>query len=87
MHGEIDGKQLPEFGNKGLGCHHCTLDLHGTPKSPSWSLVSSSLAIGDTTLDTVDALTNWNVGDYIVIASSSFDHNEAEMVKITALSG
>lgn len=29
MHGNYFGPQLPEFGNKGIGCHECILDIHG----------------------------------------------------------
>ncbi len=85
MHGTYDGVQLPEFGNKAIGCHNCNLDIHGTPKTPTWTLVESTLEIGVTTLVTTE-LTNWAVGDILIISSSDYDHNEAEEVSITAIS-
>jgi hypothetical protein len=35
--GNFYDSQLPEYGNKVLACHHCTLDLHGTAKTPTWT--------------------------------------------------
>lgn len=77
MHGEYEGPQLPEFGNKVIGCHHCTIDIHGTAKTPTWTELSTTVNPGDTSI-TLGASVNWVVGDTIVIASTDFDHNHAE---------
>ena len=42
--------QLPEFGNKVLGCHHCTLDIHGQPKVPTWTFLQNTVAVGANSL-------------------------------------
>ena len=47
MHGNYWGKQLPEFGNKVIGCHHCQLDIHGDPKTPTWTFIDATLSPGD----------------------------------------
>ena len=62
MHGNYWGKQLPEFGNKVIGCHHCQLDIHGDPKTPTWTFIDATLNPGDTTL-TTSLDVNWVVGD------------------------
>lgn len=74
MHGEYDGKQLPEFGNKVIGCHHCTLDIHGTAKTPTWTELQTTAAVGATSITLTQAV-NWAVGDQIVITSTDFDYN------------
>jgi hypothetical protein len=39
LSGNIFDKQLPEFGNKFIGCHHCTLDIHGKEIEHTWSMM------------------------------------------------
>lgn len=77
---------MPEFGNKVIGCHHCTIDLHGLAKSPTWTELDATVSAGDTTLKLVEVVTNWNVGDQLVLAATGFDPDEAEMVVINSIS-
>ena len=37
MHGNIQSPEIPIYGNKCIAVRHGTLDLHGTPRSPSWT--------------------------------------------------
>jgi hypothetical protein len=37
LYGKMTDKQLPEFGNKMIACHDCTLDIHGQPRTPVWT--------------------------------------------------
>lgn len=62
MHGNYWGRQLPEFGNKVLGCHSCKLDIHGSPKTPTWSRITATINTGATSL-TIEEPSNWIVGD------------------------
>lgn len=84
MHGTYDDKQLPEFGNKVLGCHMCQLNIHGTPKTPTWTSLKSTADISATTL-TLKVETNWIVGDKLVIASTDFGGLNSEEVEITSI--
>jgi hypothetical protein len=61
------------MGNKVIGCHMCELDIHGVKPSHYYSLLSSTANVGATSI-MVDDLTDWKVGDEIVIASSDWDH-------------
>ena len=53
LHGNISDVQIPSMGNKVLGCHQCTLDIHGIQPSHHFTLLSSTASIGDTVI-TVD---------------------------------
>lgn len=74
------------MGNKLIGCHECTLDIHGKVKSHTWSLMSATANEGDSTISLQDAV-DWEVGDEIIIASSDWNHLHAERRTITAISG
>ena len=86
MYGSYYGKQQPMFGNKGIGCMECKFSMYGTPRVKTWSVLSSTVDVGASTL-TVDDVVDWKVGEEIVVASTDFDHNEAERRTITAISG
>jgi len=59
---------MPSMGNKVLGCHQCTLDIHGKVRKHTWTLLSSTVEPGDKSI-TVDDPIDWS-GESIVIASS-----------------
>lgn len=42
LSGNIYDLQLPEYGNKFIGCHHCQLDIHGVKRDHTWSLLSTT---------------------------------------------
>jgi hypothetical protein len=46
MHGNKRSKFLPEFGNKGFAVHKGTLDVHGTPRVPTWTLLAATVEAG-----------------------------------------
>jgi hypothetical protein len=78
--------QQPMFGNKGIGCMECFISLHGQVRQYTWTMLSSSVNIGDTTLTVQDPV-DWNAGEQIVVASTSFNHYEAERRNIVSVSG
>lgn len=47
--------------------------MHGAPRTPSWTELSATADVGDTTLTLLEAV-NWKLGDEIGIASTDFDH-------------
>lgn len=70
LHGSYSGPQLPDFGNKVLGCHHCDLDIHGVKRNPTWTFLAKTAEINDVEIELlVDA--DWQVGEEIVIASTA----------------
>lgn len=86
MYGDYYGTQQPIFGNKGIGCLECKFSMHGKVRTYTWTMLSASIMAGDTTLNVMDSV-DWEVGEEIVVASTDFDHNEAEKKTITAISG
>jgi hypothetical protein len=61
--------------------------LHGLPKQPTWTVLNATANVGDTSI-TVNGPVNWQVGDRIVIASSSFyatDVDEATITNVTVI--
>lgn len=62
------------------------LDIHGSADYTAWSKLSGPVAAGATSIDVVDTK-GWQVGDSIVIATGSFDPDEAEVHSVTAVSG
>jgi hypothetical protein len=86
MHGGYYDAQQPMFGNKGIGCMECFISIHGEVRPYTWTMLSSSINIGANTLTVQDPV-DWRVGEEIVVASTSFKHNEAERRFITAISG
>ena len=86
MYGGYYGKQQPMFGNKGIGCLNCKFYMYGNPRPMTWTTISATINVGDTTLTLTDTV-DWQVGEEIVVASTSFHHWEAERRTISAISG
>ena len=86
MYGGYYGKQQPMFGNKGIGCMDCKFSMYGRPRKPTWTTISATISIGDTTLTVTDDV-DWKVGETIVVAATSFYHFEAEQRVITGITG
>jgi cell migration-inducing and hyaluronan-binding protein len=49
-------------------------------------MLSTSVRVGESSLELQDAV-DWRVGETIVVASTSFDHYEAERRNILAING
>lgn len=64
----------------------CFFSLHGQVRQYTWTQLASSINIGASTLTVQDAV-DWHVGETIVVASTSFDHFEAERRNIVSISG
>ena len=61
------------------------LELHGETRT-AWTRLAMTANAGSTQL-LLDAQTDWRPGDRVVIASTSFEPNEAESVLIAAVAG
>jgi hypothetical protein len=86
MHGNLYSKQLPMVGNKGIGCIECKFTMHGQKRKPTWTLIKSTINPGENKFETVEDI-DWKAGESVVIASTSYDHNEAEEMLIASVSG
>jgi hypothetical protein len=77
MYGGYYGKQQVMFGNKGIGCLNCKFSMYGKPRTPTWTTIASTIYPGNSTF-TVSEDVDWQIGETIVVASTSFFHYEAE---------
>ena len=58
LYGDYYGKQLPMFGNKGIGCLNCKFSMYGQPRTPTWTTLASTVNPGDNQL-TVSQSVDW----------------------------
>eukprot|EP00210_Caulerpa_lentillifera_P009344 g8908.t1 len=77
--------ELPLYGAKNIAVRHGTLDLHGQAKTPTWTMLRQTVFPGESVLK-LEEQTNWNVGDQIVLASTSYDFRETEELTILQVS-
>ena len=86
MYGNIWQPQQPMFGNKGIGCLECKFTMYGQKRNFTWTSLDTKITAGQNKLTVQDPV-DWKVGESIVVASTSYDHNEAEERVITYVSG
>ena len=86
IHGTRSSPALPNYGNKFIAVRTGLLDIHGSPKRPSWTTLAQTASPGAGTI-TLSESVNWQVGDSIVIASTSYEYNETEVKTITQING
>ncbi|GIL53447.1 hypothetical protein Vafri_9024 [Volvox africanus] len=84
MHGLPNSRDLPQYGAKALGVRTGLVSFYGQPKIPHYTKLNQTANVNDTYI-IVNGAVNWQVGDRIVIASSSFMPWEVDEVIITAL--
>ena len=71
MHGEKYDPAMPIFGKKSIGVMFGVLDIHGRNKK-SWTDLDTTVNKGATSLTLVEEV-DWEVGDHIMITSTSQD--------------
>jgi len=86
LFGNLYDPQMPMFGNKGIMCLECSFSMYGVPRFPTWTYLASTVNPGDTTF-TLSQDVDWQVGETVAIASTSFFHTESERMTIQAISG
>jgi len=84
MSSKIDDPYLPIYGNKCIGLRFGTLDMHGVPKKPVWTVMESTVEKGATKIQLQGEI-NWVVGDEIGIAATSYVGREGERRFIEAI--
>jgi cell migration-inducing and hyaluronan-binding protein len=83
--GSPDAPPVFGMGNRVLGVLGGTLDLHGEPRD-GWTRLAATAPAGATQLVLASAPA-WRAGDKLVVASTDFDPNRAEVVTVTSRSG
>jgi cell migration-inducing and hyaluronan-binding protein len=63
------------------------LEWYGTPPQPTWTNIVSTVYPNATNITVQAALSNWKVGDSIVLASTDYYQDLTEQFTITAISG
>jgi hypothetical protein len=77
MHSKIDDPYLPIYGNKAIGLRFGVLDMHGVPKTPTWTVMEQTVEKGASSIQLHEAV-NWVAGDEISVASTSYNPREGE---------
>lgn len=62
LYGNYYGKQLPMFGNKGIGCLNCKFSMYGRPRTPTWTTIAATISPGATAF-TVSEDVDWQAGE------------------------
>ena len=65
--------------------HNGILDIHGIPRNPTWTMMSTTALKGATQIHLLVPV-DWKVGEEIGIAPTNFTGNESEFRKIIAVS-
>eukprot|EP00892_Ulva_mutabilis_P008257 jgi/Ulvmu1/5803/UM025_0058.1 len=86
LHGRrASSRDIPSYGAKNIAVRYGTLDLHGQPKTPTWTRLGATAVRGAISVRLAEAV-NWQPGDAVVIASSAWDPSEVEKRRIVAVS-
>jgi hypothetical protein len=87
MHSLPTDAELPIYGNKCIAMREGVIDLHGSVINQTWTKLNASIIVGATTLSVADSITEWKVNDWIVVASTDYDHEHSEKRQITNITG
>jgi cell migration-inducing and hyaluronan-binding protein len=81
----IPGENINGMGDRGLMLIGGTLNLHGATDH-TWTKLAQTAEKGATRIEVLDA-SGWRAGDEIVLASTDFDHRQAERRHIESIRG
>lgn len=84
IHGDKLSPSLPYYGNKFIAVRTGTLDIHGNPRSPSWTTLKTTANVGDQSI-TVQDLVDWQPGEQIVLATTSYSLGDTEVKTIVSV--
>ncbi len=84
LHGQKLDTQLPHYGNKVIGVTNSKIDIHGERRAVTWTTLSASALKGANEI-LLQTETDWRVGDVVVVPSTSWDMEEAEVFAIEAV--
>jgi hypothetical protein len=84
MHGSVFDPYLPIYGNKVIAVRFGTLDMHGVERSPTWTLLDTTVEAGGSQVTLAEAV-DWQVGEEVAIAPTSYEPREGEKRTISAI--
>lgn len=73
------------MGNKLIGVMNGHLDLHGTPRTPTWTMLDSTAVAGSDTATLITEV-DWKVGEEVIFAITGVNKKEFEIKKIKSIS-
>jgi len=84
LHGNLSDPYLPIYGNKVLALRKGHLDMHGPERSRTWTVLEETAEANSTTIKLREAV-DWQVGEEIAIAPTTFEGRDAEKKTIVAI--
>lgn len=84
MHSAVTDPYIPIYGNKVIGVRYGTLDMHGPKRTPTWTMLETTVEANSTVITLQEAV-DWQVGEEIAIAATSFEAREGEKRTIAAI--
>lgn len=84
LEGTQDDNALPLFGNKVLGIYEGEMDIHGKIRKPVWTQISKDALKGDKQI-TLKEEVDWQIGEFIVIASTDYSPSHCEEREISEI--
>ena len=85
IHGHVRSTELPIYGAKSISVREGTLALYGKHIMHTWTHLSETANVGATAIKLNLPALGWNIGDQIVIATTSKSIRENEVVNITGI--
>eukprot|EP00795_Rhopilema_esculentum_P009048 gene9048-16692_t len=85
IHGHVRSTELPIYGAKSISVRNGSLELFGKHITHTWTRLSETANAGATSIKLQLPVNDWNIGDEIVIATTSKSIRENEIVKITGI--
>jgi len=74
MHSNKYSPYLPIYGNKVIGVRFGQLEMHGVPRSITWTRLAATADVNATSIELTDEV-DWKVGERIVIPTTSYYNN------------
>jgi hypothetical protein len=84
MYGKKYDPAMPIYGKKVIGIRYSTLEMHGCPLTPCWTRLDTTASAGQNLVTTAE-VTDWKVGDVILLPSTSYSMEDAELHTIAAI--
>jgi G8 domain len=84
MHGDKYTPEIPIFGSKCIAVMMGDLEMHGVPRTPTWTSLYTTANSGDNTI-TLNTAVDWVAGEEIIIAPTGYDPFEAEGFTIVSV--
>jgi hypothetical protein len=84
MHSNVSDPYLPIYGNKVLAIRFGQLEMHGVKRNPEWTSMDVTAEKGATKITLIEKV-DWKAGEFIAIASTSFEGRDAEKREIKSV--